>query len=108
MQADLYMIKETEKLEKMDKTINYDKFSTTDKNGREVVGFGEYMGLDLFARTIFDGIISLKKDRRKSGKSIGERLKVRKQKFNELNEVIVENNRIKDKIYLEDILSMTV
>ena len=45
----------------MDKTINYDKFSTTDKNGREVVGFNEYMGLDLFARTIFDGSISLKK-----------------------------------------------
>ena len=33
----------------------------------------------------------------KSGKSIGERLRLRKQEHNELNELIAENDRIIDK-----------
>ena len=42
-----------ERLEKIDKTINYDKMSIVDKSGKEVIGFAKYMDLDLFARRIF-------------------------------------------------------
>ena len=44
----------------MDETINYNKLSITNKNGREVIGFDKYMGLDKFARQVFYGNISLK------------------------------------------------
>ena len=55
-----------EKLEKIDEKINYDKLSMTDKNGKEIIRFAEfeYMNLNFFARRIFYGSISLKKQKK--------------------------------------------
>ena len=50
------MQKKAERLEKID----YDKFSITDKNGKKVISFVKCMNLDIFARRIFYGSISLK------------------------------------------------
>ena len=55
-----------EKLEKIDEKINFDKLSITDKNDKEIIGFAEfeYMNLNFFARRIFYGSISLKKQKK--------------------------------------------
>ena len=45
--------KEAEKLEKIDETINYDKLSITEKNGKEVIGFADYMNLDCLLEEFF-------------------------------------------------------
>ena len=69
--------KEAERLEKMDKTINYDKLSITDKNNREVIGFAKYMDFDAFARKKFYRSIS-RKEAEKMQDEMG--LKIKKSK----------------------------
>ena len=67
--------------------------SITDRNGKEVIGFADYMGLDLFARGIFFDDISLKK--------VEEMQDKMESKIEELKKY---NPRIQERKYLQKII----
>ena len=59
---------EAERLEKLNNTINYDKFFISDNKGKKIIDFSNYMDLDMFANKIFYKSISLRRQKKTTKK----------------------------------------
>ena len=83
---------EAERPENLDKTIMYDKLSITDKNSGQIIGLTKYIALDLFARRIFYGNISLKEAEKLQDKMESEIKKIRKVQSKDTREKRLTKN----------------
>ena len=69
---------EAERLEKLNNTINYDKFFISDNKGQKIIDFSNYMDLDMFANKIFYKSISLRRQKKTTKKQNYMKIDIRK------------------------------